>query len=94
MSQSVVRLHLIISGLVQGVGFRTFVVRHGARLGLTGWVRNTEDGDVEVTAEGPRASLDQFLAACRRGPSSARITYVEEDRSEATGEFRGFRITW
>ena len=88
------RLHATISGLVQMVGFRNFVLRHAYRLGLTGWVRNTEEGDVEVLAEGGRQDLEQLLICLRRGPSGAGVTRLEENWSEATGEFRGFRITW
>ena len=91
---NLLRLHATISGLVQMVGFRMFVVRHAERLGAAGWVRNTDEGEVEVLAEGTRQSLEQLLGHLRRGPSGARVTHIEETWSQATGEFHTFRITW
>ena len=85
-------LHLVIRGRVQGVGFRWFVVRRAEGLGLGGWVRNREDGAVEVEADGPRAALERLLAMLRRGPEGARVTEVEEAWSERDAPARGFRI--
>lgn len=86
------RLHAIISGRVQAVGFRAFVEHKAASLGLTGWVRNRWAGTVEVVAEGDRPILDQFLAALRRGPGGAMVTQVEQEWQAATGEFRRFSV--
>jgi acylphosphatase len=86
------RVQLVIHGRVQGVGFRYFVVRRAAALGLSGWVRNRSDGAVEVEAEGPRAALETLLAALRRGPTAARVTEVDESWSEGETRHRGFRV--
>lgn len=86
------RIHLVISGLVQGVFFRANTVEEGIRLGLTGWVRNLPDGNVETVAEGSKEKLEQFSAWCRRGPAPSRVTNVEVSWEPATGEFKGFSI--
>ncbi|MCX8073315.1 MAG: acylphosphatase [Candidatus Binatia bacterium] len=86
------RLHLVIYGLVQGVGFRFFVEQQARELGLTGWVRNLTNGAVEVLAEGPSPALARLAEACRRGPRSAVVDRVEEHWHEPTGEFRRFDI--
>jgi len=71
-----------ISGRVQGVGFRYSAIREAQRLRLGGWVRNTDDGDVEVWAEGPEDKLKVFLAWLHRGPEFSRVDTVEkEDKS-------------
>jgi acylphosphatase len=86
------RLHAVIRGDVQGVGFRYFVQRNAGRLGLTGWVRNNDDGTVEVLAEGGRAELEQLKRALEEGPRMARVDRVEARWSEATGGLDGFDL--
>lgn len=91
------RLHAIVEGRVQGVGFRAFVMDVAEMLPVTGWVRNRWDETVEVVAEGERPVLEKLLAALRRGPSAAYVSRVQEEWSAATGEFRDFRVkgtTW
>jgi acylphosphatase len=66
-----------VSGRVQHVGFRWFVERHAAELGVGGWVRNTPDGAVEVSAEGEAARVGQLLEALRRGPPHAIVQAVD-----------------
>ncbi len=68
----------VISGRVQGVGFRWFVEREAAQLGIGGWVRNTEDGDVEVMATGTREQHRSLRARLQEGPRAARVDYVSE----------------
>lgn len=93
MSQSKgMRLHAIVEGRVQGVGFRAFVLRQATDLKLTGWVRNRWDGSVEVVAEGERPSLEQLLAALHQGPHAAMVTQVSAEWEEAKGEFRSFYV--
>lgn len=88
------RLHILISGRVQGVFFRAHTEETAKSLGLTGWVRNTENGDVETVAEGNHDQLEQFLQWCRNGPPSARVTTIRERWQPATGEFAGFGIRY
>ena len=87
-------LHFLIRGRVQGVGFRWFVHREASELDLRGWVRNTEDGDVEVVASGPAGDLAELRSSLRRGPRGARVDHVIEhhlDEAEAAN-LTSFRI--
>jgi acylphosphatase len=86
------RVHALISGVVQGVGFRYFVRQQAVQLSLTGWVRNLPDGRVEAVAEGERAVLDPFVVAMRKGPRGSLVDSVETTWSDATGEYSGFEI--
>jgi acylphosphatase len=86
------RVHLVIGGLVQGVGFRAAAQREASRLGLVGWVRNRPDGRVEALAEGPEPAIDQMIAWCHRGPTGARVRDVEVERRPAEGRPGGFTI--
>jgi acylphosphatase len=87
-----VRLHAVIDGRVQGVGFRYFVLETALPLNLTGWVRNTADGQVEVVAEGERRSLERLLDALRRGPRAAFVIGVDQEWQPASGEFFRFDV--
>ena len=87
------RLHGIVRGDVQGVGFRFFLIRRARALGLTGWVTNRDDGAVEFVAEGNRGELEQLERAARAGPSQAQVTTVEVRWSSATGGLDSFDIT-
>ena len=71
-------MHLLVSGRVQGVGFRWFVRVAGRRLGLSGWVRNRDDGTVEVAAEGAQEKLDELRRQVSRGPDAAEVTDLRE----------------
>jgi acylphosphatase len=87
-------LHFLVQGRVQGVGFRWFVHREASELNLRGWVRNTEDGEVEVVASGSAQDLAELRASLRRGPRGSRVDRVAEhylDDSEAA-ELSSFRI--
>jgi acylphosphatase len=86
------RLHAIVEGTVQGVGFRMFVARLAADYHLTGWVRNTWDGKVEVVAEGEEEKLNQFVINLKVGPRAAHVTNVQVQWLPASGEFADFRI--
>jgi acylphosphatase len=81
-----------VRGTVQGVGFRSFVLREARDLALTGYVANTRDGNVEVIAEGPRDRLDLLAARLEEGPRASRVTQVELGWSDPRGEFDGFDI--
>ena len=67
---------LIVSGRVQGVGYRYWTIGEARRQGLDGWVRNLADGGVEILALGDPAALDRLEAACQSGPAGARVTAV------------------
>ena len=84
-------VHLVIQGRVQGVGFRYYVMRRAQALGLTGWVRNTWSGDVEVEVEGDHASLEQLVDLVGHGPTSARVDSV---RAEWHENPRGYDRFW
>ncbi len=87
-------LHFLIQGRVQGVGFRWFVHREASELELRGWVRNTEDGDVEVVASGTVADLAELRASLRQGPRGSRVDRLVEhflDDAEAEG-LDSFRV--
>lgn len=86
------RLHAVVSGRVQGVSFRYFVLEQALGLDLDGWVRNRWDGSVEVTAEGPQPKLEILLQALRQGPPMARVEDVDFTWMEPTGEFIGFNV--
>ncbi len=73
--QRTVRLR--IEGRVQGVGYRVFVERNAAALGLNGWVRNRRDGGVEAVVSGPADVVDEIVTRCRTGPPAARVDRVE-----------------
>lgn len=88
------RVYVLISGRVQGVGYRFFAERYANELGLTGWVRNLRDGRVEVVAEGPRPKLDEFLGRLKTGPRLAVVEDFEAVWQEFTGEFGDFRVTF
>lgn len=77
-------LHFLITGRVQGVGFRWFVHREAAGLGLSGWVHNTEDGDVEVVVKGETADLDSLRRALYRGPRGSRVDRIVEHELAAS----------
>jgi acylphosphatase len=88
------RLHAVVRGDVQGVGFRYFVQRKAQQLGLKGWVRNNEDGSVELVAEGERDALEQLKSALQEGPRMARVDRVDTQWSTGTGTLRGFELAW
>jgi acylphosphatase len=71
------RVHVLVSGIVQGVAFRAATIDEARRLSLSGWVRNLPDGRVEAEAEGERSDLEALVQFCRRGPPAARVADVE-----------------
>jgi len=86
------RLHAIVEGRVQGVGFRYFVITFADKNDLRGWVGNRMDGCVEVTAEGAFIALEGLLNALRKGPTGAHVNNVHYTWSDATGEFHSFAV--
>ncbi len=90
--QETARLHAIVEGRVQGVGFRVFVEEKAYALKVFGWVRNCWDGSVEVLAEGERQNLEKLLKALQRGPSASSVYSVQTEWETASGEFTRFSI--
>ncbi len=86
------RLHAVVRGTVQGVGFRWYVQRIAARLGLQGWVANRADRSVEVVAEGPSPAIEELLAALRQGPPSSKVGALEVERGPVLGGLSDFAI--
>jgi acylphosphatase len=86
------RVELCIFGRVQGVFYRASARAQARALGITGYARNLDDGAVEAVAEGDEESLERFVAWCRSGPPTARVTRVEVTHAAATGEFAGFDV--
>jgi len=86
------RVHVLVSGRVQGVAFRWYAQREAESRGLTGWVRNRRDGRVEACVEGERSKVAEFAEWMRRGPMLARVDNVEETWAEAAAEFADFQV--
>jgi len=87
-------LGAIVLGRVQGVFFRTFVSRWASELGLSGYVRNLPDGNVEVRAEGEKEQLARLVRHLGEGPPAARVEKVITRWSEFTGKYEGFRVRY
>jgi len=81
---------LVMSGRVQGVGFREATVDAARAAGVVGWVRNRADGTVEVLAQGSSDAVDRLVAWCRRGPPLARVTGVDVATAAADASLDGF----
>lgn len=84
-------IHLLIKGTVQGVNYRASATEQARRLHITGWVRNTPEGHVEIIATAAPSALDQFTTWCRRGPTHATVTAVETQPLPET-PFESFNI--
>ncbi len=85
------RAHFYVEGNVQGVGYRAFVEREAAKLGLKGWVRNSEEG-VEIVAEGPKEKLEQLHKLLQKGTPNSGVESVQLLWEGATGEFKDFEV--
>lgn len=91
MSETV-RYHIIISGSVQGVGYRYFVIDEANKRALNGWVRNLPDGRVEAEVEGQVAAVKEFVGHLKVGPRLAHVTDVTLELTEASVPYHDFRI--
>ena len=89
-----VRAHLRIYGLVQGVFFRATMKEIADRLGVKGWVRNLSDGSVEAVVEGPKDKVEQLIRWAHRGPPAARVERVVVKWEPYKGEFKKFSIRY
>lgn len=86
------RAHVRVSGLVQGVFFRDSARKKALELGLTGYVTNTPDGDVEALFEGPTDHVREMVLWCGEGPPHATVEDVEADYGPAKGDLSGFEV--
>ena len=86
------RRHVVVHGLVQGVGFRYAVERAAGSRGVAGWVKNRADGAVEAVFEGERYNVEALVDFCRRGPRGAEVSRVDVVVESADG-LTGFRVT-
>ena len=85
-------VHITVQGLVQGVGFRYFVYRHASKLGLTGWVRNLYNSDVEIEAEGDRSMVEELIKEVKVGPRSAHVKDLKIEWQDFKNCFQAFEI--
>ncbi len=88
------RVHVIVTGRVQGVSYRASTAREARRLGVAGWVRNLRDGSVELEAEGPGDRIAALLEWCARGPALAEVSQVSVDERAPTGADSTFAIRY
>lgn len=91
-AQPPVRARIVVSGRVQGVGYRAFCVRVATQRQLSGGVTNLEDGRVELVAEGKRDLILALVGDLKRGPPAARVAAVDVEWGTATGRFDDFRV--
>ncbi|HEX7700474.1 MAG TPA: acylphosphatase [Kofleriaceae bacterium] len=88
------RIRATISGRVQGVSYRAATVAKARHLGIVGWVKNRDDGGVELEAEGSASQIAALLAWCEQGPPAARVTNVAIEELVTSGVEQQFDITW
>ena len=88
------QLYVLITGKVQGVGFRNFTQMNARQLGINGYAKNLPNGKVEVVAEGDKARLDALIALLKQGPRFARVDSLEADERPFTGEYKAFGIRY
>ena len=88
------RAHVFVSGRVQGVFFRSETRRHAERYDLKGWVRNVSGGRVEAVFEGEEEAVEALIGFCKHGPSGARVSNIEVEWEQYTGEFDRFMIMY
>jgi acylphosphatase len=88
------RVHLLITGRVQGVWFRANTKKKAQALDLKGWVKNLPNGSVEAVFEGEKEKVDQIIQWCKKGPSFARVDDVQIQWETPVGDFSTFTITY
>ncbi len=94
MSKNNVRAEIIVNGLVQGIGFRYFVLRHAQNLGVKGFVKNLYTGEVLTVAEGDRSLIEELIKQIRIGPSHGHVKNCKVDWSESIDEFKTFEVRY
>ena len=91
-SENILTVNMTISGKVQGVGFRYFVLRQAQKLGILGWVSNKPNGDVEAFAQGDKTNLELFIEILQQGPSFYRVDEMKLIWEHAEREYSDFSI--
>lgn len=86
------RAHVYVSGVVQGVFYRSFVRNRAQMLNLRGWIKNTMDGCVEIVFEGETDQVKEAIEDCRKGPTGAQVTDLRVEWEKPRGEFMDFEI--
>lgn len=89
-----IQLHIIVSGKVQGIGFRYFSQIKAVQYGVTGWAKNLADGSVEIVALGSKDQLDPFIEDLRIGNPFSKINHIEITESETTENYHSFTIKY
>jgi len=89
-----VRAHIIVSGTVQGVGYRFFTSRLARQMGLTGWVKNLSSGEVEIEIEGSRGLIEAFIKDMKTGNAYARVADVHVEWHPFGGKYKTFDVTF
>jgi len=89
-----VHAHIIVSGMVQGVGYRYFVVRTARKLDLTGWVKNLPNGEVEIETEGQKGNIQSLIDELPVGNPSAVVRNVDVHWSKPTGKYSDFDVVF
>lgn len=87
-------MEMVVNGLVQGVGFRYFVIKNAARLGVLGYTKNLYTGEVFTVAEGERYKLEELFQLIKTGPSHSHVNNFSVKWLEATGEFKTFEVRY
>ena len=88
------KARIVVSGSVQGVGFRYFIQHYAQQLELSGWVKNLPSGEVEIDVEGGKELIEQLMVYAMRGPRSAVVSNVQVDWQEYRGEFQRFAVAY
>jgi len=88
----IVRAHAMISGRVQGIFYRASARSEAIKRSLTGWVKNTSDGKVELIAQGPKHEVEDFIDWCRSGPMLAEVTCVDVTMEDPQDDLEGFEV--
>ncbi|MDO8503964.1 MAG: acylphosphatase [bacterium] len=87
-----VRAHIFIDGCVQRVSFRAWTLRQAQGLQFVGWVKNLEDGRIEIIAEGEKKKVNQLIGLVKKGPKLAKVEHIDVSWEEGTGEFEEFSV--
>lgn len=89
-----IRAHIVVSGVVQGVGYRYFVLKAARKMELTGWVKNLHTGEVEIDVEGSRGLVESLIKELWTGNPWATVRNVDVEWDKNTGQYTGFDITF